>query len=237
VYLHGLGGDCKAWEFMRQTTLDCGYNFLALDLPGHGESYRPGLDFNSSDYVEAVSLVITKYCKVKPILVGHCLGGLVALDYAIWKQKELRGIILINSGYRMASISKFSKLIKPVLTFVPKFHITGHINHDIFIGTVDISLRRFVSDVLHVGLRSYLTMFVAISDYNHRNDLHSIYIPSVIIGGLFDTIYPLANQKYLAKYMKNAKLIKIDSNHISVLNSREKLQNILKENLINFGRI
>jgi len=168
VYIHGLGGDCKAWEFMKQSTLDAGYNFLAIDIPGHGESYRPDINFSFQEFIDNVEKIMKDVGINSPLLVGHCLGGLIALEYAIDRKKEIRGLILINSSYRATTVIKLSRFLKSLARLLPTKHKKGYIDHNLYIGTGDINLKRFISDISHVGLQSYLLMLISLCDYNHE---------------------------------------------------------------------
>ncbi len=227
LYLHGLGGDCKAWVFMKQATVDVGYNYVAIDLPGHGLSYRPNSKFNFNENIEVLSLILEKLKINNPIIVGHCMGGLVALAYAYRFQNSVLALVLINSGYKLAEAAQLIKIFKFLIPFVPTNHINRHIIHDTFIGTTDISIRRLVSDIGHVGLRYYITIFTALTRCNFKEKLKYITIPTLVIGGKYDIIYPRESQIDLAIHLPNALLEFIDTNHISIINAREQVSRLI----------
>lgn len=227
LYLHGLGGDCKAWKFMKQTTVDAGYNYIAIDLPGHGLSYRPNSNFNFNENIEVLSLILERLKIKNPIIVGHYMGGLVALAYTYRFQNSVLALVLINSGYKLAAAAQMIKIFKFVIPLVPTSHINNHITHDAFIGTTDISIRRLVSDIGHVGLRYYITIFIALTRCNFKEKLKYITIPTLVIGGKYDTIYSQKNQTDLATLLPNALLEFIDTNHVSIINTREQVSRLI----------
>jgi len=100
VFLHGAGDSARAW---RAQVAYFGQRAYAIDLPGHGE--RPDTlpaTAGVSEYARAVHSILTEELQlVQPIIVGHSLGGLIALQLGLGFPQELGGLILIGSGARM----------------------------------------------------------------------------------------------------------------------------------------
>jgi pimeloyl-ACP methyl ester carboxylesterase len=100
VFIHGAGDSARAW---REQVACFGQRAYAIDLPGHGE--RPDTlpaSASVADYAQAVhSIVRDELQLAQPIMVGHSLGGLIALQLGLDFSPELGGLILIGSGARM----------------------------------------------------------------------------------------------------------------------------------------
>ena len=82
LFVHGAGGNGEIWE--RQVEFFKGkHSAFGLDLPGHGGSGPRGEDRISS-YAEWVRLSSEKlFAKRSFVLVGHSMGGLVALNLVL----------------------------------------------------------------------------------------------------------------------------------------------------------
>ncbi|WP_326541178.1 alpha/beta fold hydrolase [Pseudorhodoferax sp.] len=80
VLIHGLYGDADTWAVAAKGLADAGQPVLALDLPLHGRSTADaaGLD----DLVAAVQGLLDARVPGPRLLVGHSLGGAVALKLA-----------------------------------------------------------------------------------------------------------------------------------------------------------
>jgi pyruvate dehydrogenase E2 component (dihydrolipoamide acetyltransferase) len=94
ILIHGFGGDLNNWLF-NQSALAEGREVISLDLPGHGRSSKdlgngdlPDLTAALGDFLKA--LEIDRY-----YLVGHSLGGAVALSYAIKNPEAVTGLTLL----------------------------------------------------------------------------------------------------------------------------------------------
>lgn len=74
---------------------------LSFDLPGHGRS--GSLDAVSSiEEMAEVAVWIADWCQLeRPILVGHGMGALVALEWAHTKPESLGGLVLCGAGLAM----------------------------------------------------------------------------------------------------------------------------------------
>ena len=100
VFIHGSGDSGRVWRF--QVEHFGLQRAFALDLPGHGE--RPDTlpaEVTVQEYAHVVHDIVTQELHLqKPIIVGHSLGGAIALMMALEYGDELGGIILIGTGAR-----------------------------------------------------------------------------------------------------------------------------------------
>ncbi|MCH8925298.1 MAG: acetoin dehydrogenase dihydrolipoyllysine-residue acetyltransferase subunit [Proteobacteria bacterium] len=97
VLVHGFGGDLNTWLF-NQPDLAETHAVYALDLPGHG---RSGKDVGAGD-LAALSGALGAFLDALGIgrahLVGHSLGGAVALDLALGRPDAAASLTLIASA-------------------------------------------------------------------------------------------------------------------------------------------
>jgi len=82
VLIHGIGGDAKtAWAAL-VPALSKDYQLIALDLPGFGESTAGNHHYSPDKYAQVLDHLIARFVDEPVILIGHSLGGAVALRYA-----------------------------------------------------------------------------------------------------------------------------------------------------------
>ena len=77
VFLHGWGS--QAMHF--QKTLEKCTNFVAVDLPGFGDSEIPTSAWSLDDYANFIRDFLKKMGIENPVLAGHSFGGSVAIKY------------------------------------------------------------------------------------------------------------------------------------------------------------
>lgn len=99
LFLHGFTGCAEDWFPVFEQMPDK-YNYIAMDIVGHGKSDNPG---NTSLYnVEAIINQV-KYIKDhltsnKIFLAGYSMGGRIALSFATTYPDDLKGLILESAS-------------------------------------------------------------------------------------------------------------------------------------------
>jgi pyruvate dehydrogenase E2 component (dihydrolipoamide acetyltransferase) len=99
LLVHGYGGDRNSWLFL-QEPLAAKYRVYALDLPGHGTSAKDVGDGSIGVLAGAVAAVLDALGATRAHLVGHSMGGAVALAVAARDPARIASLTLIApSGF------------------------------------------------------------------------------------------------------------------------------------------
>lgn len=117
VFLHGIMGQGRNWlSIAKKFSNRC--QCLIYDQRGHGRSYHPTQGFDLTDYVEDLGQLLDEVgwtSKIK--LIGHSMGGRVALKFAHRFQEHVEKLIIVDIGPTSDWNSMASILAK--LDFVP----------------------------------------------------------------------------------------------------------------------
>lgn len=94
VFVHGLFGQGRNWTTIARRLVEDGRRVTLLDLPNHGHS--PWTD--RMDYVDMAELVATQLAELgEPVtLVGHSMGGKVAMQLALRHPSLLRALVVVD---------------------------------------------------------------------------------------------------------------------------------------------
>jgi pyruvate dehydrogenase E2 component (dihydrolipoamide acetyltransferase) len=97
ILLHGFGGDLNNWLFNSQAL---GANGLvyALDLPGHGGTSKSVDEGGLAEMVRALAGFMDALDVGSAHLVGHSMGGAVALSLALSEPDRVRSVTVIGSA-------------------------------------------------------------------------------------------------------------------------------------------
>ncbi len=106
IMIHGIAASLHDWDDLIPELSKSGYACYALDLLGHGDS--PKLDLRSYRMewlFEHLLNWITSLQLTEPaILIGHSLGGYLALEYARRFSAWTRGLILVDPLYSRSQL-------------------------------------------------------------------------------------------------------------------------------------
>jgi pimeloyl-ACP methyl ester carboxylesterase len=93
VFVHGLFGQGKNWTTIAKGLADS-HRVTLIDLPNHGHS--PWTD--RVDYLDMVEMVATELEHLdEPVtLVGHSMGGKVAMQLALRRPELLRALVVVD---------------------------------------------------------------------------------------------------------------------------------------------
>lgn len=96
VFVHGFCEDRTIWDEFKPEIVAAGYCVFTLDLPGFGESEI--LENTSVEVMaDVVNAVLVEAQLSKIVLIGHSLGGYVALAFAKKYAEKLLGLGLFHS--------------------------------------------------------------------------------------------------------------------------------------------
>ena len=97
VFIHGLGAQFHQFEHPLFDRLSGDFHLVALDRPGSGYSVRAaGASAGLSEQARIVVRLIEQLGLERPLLVGHSLGGMVALTVAIEHPNAISGLALLS---------------------------------------------------------------------------------------------------------------------------------------------
>lgn len=201
VLLHGAGGNGLSWpaEFRRLP----GQRVLALDLPGHGKSDGCAQQTILA-YADQVQAFLSELGLSEVTLVGHSMGGAVALTLALKYPNRVAALGLIASG---ANFQISPVLVEELSGPVTVAQGLDRLRQQAF----SPSTRPAVVDASMRFLRQsraslLLADWKACTRFDLRDYIEQIDAPAWVACGIDDAITPLAHSRYLATRMPAAQL-------------------------------
>jgi pimeloyl-ACP methyl ester carboxylesterase len=97
VLLHGIAGTSATWEGVIPWLAER-YTVIAPDLLGHGHSPKPRGDYSLGAYANVTRDLLEALGHDRATMVGHSLGGGVAMQYAYQFPERCERLVLVSSG-------------------------------------------------------------------------------------------------------------------------------------------
>ena len=207
VLIHGLGASVATWRDnlapLAQTR-----SVYAVDLPGHGDSDKPDISYDSDSMVEFVRAFVGELGLESPALVGHSLGGGLALITALAHPEMVSHLVLVSSGSLGRQVTPFLRLV--ALPWVGEFITSGRFDttglmlrqsfHDQSLVTQELvdELRRTgaMPGAREAGLkviRNFISPWGVRRGYVRTRELNTLRMPLMIVWGDKDRILPPAH--------------------------------------------
>jgi pimeloyl-ACP methyl ester carboxylesterase len=197
VFIHGAGGTHQHWLYQVRDLP--GATTYALDLPGHGRSEGPGSD-SIAAYGDWLVAFLDEAGVDQTILVGHSMGGGLALDVALRYPERLAGLGLVATGARL-------RVIPAILDgILQNPEAAVRLICDFAFGP------EAPSEMVRLGRRQMNETpaevlygdFVACNTFDVMERLGEIAMPTLVLCGTQDHITPLKYSVYLREQIKGA---------------------------------
>ena len=106
ILIHGIASSHHNWDDLIPELVQAGFSCHALDLLGHGDSPKPASRAYQMEWmVQHFSSWIKSLHLTEPaILIGHSLGGYLALEYARRVPAWTRSLVLVDPLYSLSQL-------------------------------------------------------------------------------------------------------------------------------------
>ena len=232
VLLHGFLENSSMWqaflpEFTKKNRVIC------IDLLGHGQSECLGYIHTMEAMAEAVEAVLKKLKIRRSIIVGHSMGGYVALAFAEKNPDAIKGLCLLNSTANADTLEKKKNRDRAIKAVKQ--------NHKTFVRMAISALFRpknrklFAKEIIEVKKEALKTplqgIIAALEGMKIRNDrevlLHFSPYKKMVILGKKD---PVLDYQKIISQIQNSEvyLVELPDGHMSHIENTNETLTALK---------
>ncbi len=106
VLIHGLAASLHDWDDLAPALTANGYASYALDLLGHGDSPKPASRAYQMEWIfeHFLHWMNSLHLTEPAVLIGHSLGGYIALEYARRVSAWTRGLVLVSPFFSRSQL-------------------------------------------------------------------------------------------------------------------------------------
>jgi pimeloyl-ACP methyl ester carboxylesterase len=229
LFLHGWLGSWRYW-FPTMERVAENFRTYSFDFWGFGESRRQTTEENIKNYSDQVIRFIDELGIDNVLLVGHSMGGMVALKTAIDHPRRIGRVAAVGAPIVGDSLSWLLKLTdRPVLakTFARLPRLRRFMfNH--FLGeTNDPAVKEILDDSVKSSSTTLQRAVSSMWRTDLRPQLHRLTVPSLIVhGGRDEIVHP--NQADLFDHIPAAEVVVMpESRHFPFLDEADLFNDIL----------
>jgi len=195
VLVHGFGASNFDWIYLSPELKKSGYQVFAPDLIGHGSSNtsppNSGYTFKFV-YEQFAQWINSLQYDQKIRFIGHSMGGLICLNYALENPGAVRNLVLINPYYDRNQLNPFFRYIssnpapyKKALELAPHWLIQLGVSLD-FRGLLHYEDRARKQKAEDISRAAPEIVFILDSIPDLTNHLSEIHSSACIVWGTKD---------------------------------------------------
>jgi pimeloyl-ACP methyl ester carboxylesterase len=227
LLIHGIGDNSTTWGTV-QAKLAQRFTVIAPDLLGHGQSDKPRADYSVAAYANGMRDLLSVLDVERVTVVGHSLGGGVAMQFAYQFPQLVDRLILVGAGgvtkdvnvaLRIASVPMGSEALAVLRLplVLPALQVLGRVGGALFGST---GVGRDIPDVLRIlealpeptASSAFARTLRAVVDWRGQvvTMLDRCYltesVPVQLIWGSRDSVIPVAHARMAHAAMPGSQL-------------------------------
>ncbi|MDR4946147.1 alpha/beta fold hydrolase [Neobacillus cucumis] len=227
VFIHGLGEVKEGWanqfEFADQ------YDLIIPDLRGHGEYQRPG-EISIKHFAEDIISLLKGLRIESAHICGLSMGGMVAQEIYRQAPEMCRSLMLVSTFHYVP------ETLGRIFLNYQKAH-TENKSSDVLIKTAaKICLYSWSKDNLEKfyqfykpNRKYYFKAMEACLKVNNLTLLPKIKVPTLIIGGQYDSVIPAWVQLLMHQQIPHSEFVIFrNTGHVAKLEAKDSFNRVLR---------
>jgi 3-oxoadipate enol-lactonase len=219
IVTHSLGSDHNMWQPQVQA-LKNQYYIVSIDNIGHGESdVLPG-DYSIADMASAVLAVADAAELQRFHYCGLSVGGITGQWLGVHHGDRLLSLTLCNTAAKIGSAELWEERIQLARTEGIRALVDGVIDRWFSTDFANREPQRFAdarATLLATDPIGYAGVCAALRDGDLREQVGSIALPTLVIGGTNDQATPIEQARWLHQQIAGSRLVELDAAHLSNL--------------------
>jgi len=223
VLAHGYGASLQEWNVIWQLLRDEGYNLIAFDQRGHGKSTLGSAGLSAATLADDYKAVLDHFDVRQAILVGHSMGGFLALAFALKYPEVVR--------QRLSGLVLFATLAGDVMRGAPQNALQIPLMKAGLIQKVAASetygwlfarslcgdnpspavLQAFLKVFLEQPHKTLAPLLEMLAQENYYPRLGEIDLPCVVVCGTKDQTTPAWHSQALGSGIANARTVWVEN--------------------------
>ena len=240
LLVHGIGQEGARDYRDHIPWLQKSFHVLAVDLPGFGASDKANVLYSPANYARVLKHVAGRFLRGPFVLVGHSMGAVVSLRYAVMYPEDVRRLVVVDAPGVLHRYSVTSQYLAHFgLEFVPPVaepldwltnlarKILAPLERLHFDPQIILSSPQLRKTLLEADPAKIAGLAVVSEDLHQ--ELPKVRAETLIAWGAQDTLAPLRTGRVLALKLPRARLAVIErAGHEPMLEAPERFRAVLE---------
>jgi len=224
VFSNSLGTDYSLWdpqahEFQNKLRL------LRYDSRGHGQSSSTPGPYYVEQLAKDVIAILDALQLDRVNFCGLSLGGMIGMWLGANAPKRLNKLALCNTGAKIGTLENWNTRIETVRKNGMKSVSSGVLERwftPVFREKAPGQVSNIRSILEALKPDGYAACCAAVRDFDFREELSSIRVPTLVIAGAYDPATPPADGRFLADHITGARYVELNAAHLSNIEDQDR---------------
>lgn len=215
LMLHGAGGGHRSFAPQVETLASLGFRAVAWDMPGYGRS-APLEPYGFKGLAESAAALIETLAPVTgaaPLtLVGHGMGGMVALELALRRPELVRQLLLVATAPAVQPGDGYSRHVAQALAWLAEGRGMTEIAETLLprlvgSGALPAGVQLATVCQAEVHAATWRRALQALAQFDRRPVLGQLHLPTLLVAGEQDRVTPPALLQGMADAIAGARCV------------------------------
>jgi len=225
VLIHGAWSTHRWWDPIIRL-LSKKYMTVAVDVRGHGDSTKLEKPSSIKEFAEDLHYLLRELGFDEVVLMGHSMGGMISMQYALDHPDRVKGLILVSTTPRSGGHLKYY-----LLYFLAKLKLVSYekmlaktLREMFHPSTPKETVEWAIEEMLRTSLEDFMKITKSIKGFDITYSLEEIRQPTLIIVGEKDSVTPLDRSRLLHAKIPNSRLVVVEEcDHTVILDRPERI--------------
>ena len=220
IFLHGWLDDCSVWNHYIES-LARKYKVIIYDHRGHGRSDKPEGNYSIKTLANDLYALIQRLDIGKVTLVGHSMGGMTALVFALDHPDILQKVVLVGACAKIPILNRIIGIMRYIIPYNKFIRLSQESG---YYKPSEQRIKKSMDMAMNTSkYAAYECLKEMTQNYDIRYKVSNIEVPTLIIVGEKDKNAPVVSSQYLNKEIKGSLLrVVANSGHtVMVENPKE----------------
>lgn len=219
VLSNSLGSNLSMWD-PQIPVLKQHFQVLRYDTRGHGQSSVPPGPYTIEQLGRDVLALLDQLLIDRVHFCGLSMGGSTGMWLGITAPRRLHNLVLCNTAAKIGTAEIWNFRMEAVRNGGLKAISTGVLSRwlsELFRAKNPDVASRVLEMLEGTNAEGYLANCAAIRDFDVRESIGAINVPTLVIAGTYDVSTTAADARFLAERIPGARYVELDAAHLSNL--------------------
>jgi len=222
LFSNSLGTNFRMWD-AQLSDFTQQFRVLRYDTRGHGESTVTPGPYNIAQLSRDVLHLLDVLSIDRVHFCGLSMGGMTGMEFASHSPSRVGKLVICSSGAKLGTAETWNTRIetvqksgmKPVASAAMERWFTFQFRSD---SPEEVSTAQQMLEA--TNSEGYIANCAAVRDFDFRQNLSSIKLPTLIVSGTHDPVAPPPDGHFLQKNIPGALYAELPASHISNIEAR-----------------